>query len=77
MWWLQAFELWAVNRLLRSPAFHQMVRNVHRRITGIKHGPNPEEMGGTNIDHNSGFRYFLRLFKEEIKEQLKDKRSRR
>ena len=27
-----------------------MVQNVHRRINHGRHGPNPEEMGGTKID---------------------------
>ena len=38
------------SQLLASPGFHRIVHNVHKRVRQIKHGKDPEEMGGTNID---------------------------
>ncbi|KAL1964090.1 hypothetical protein VTN77DRAFT_7508 [Rasamsonia byssochlamydoides] len=71
--WLWMFEDWATRRLLASPLFHRMVGKIHKGIHRLRYGPPPEEMGGTKIDDHSGIRYFLRLFMEEVKEQLKDK----
>jgi len=74
MIWLRVFEVWATARLLASPTFHRMVGRIHRKIHHLKHGASLEERGGTTLENNkSGFRYFLRLFQEEIKEQLKGK----
>ncbi|QKX56738.1 uncharacterized protein TRUGW13939_03844 [Talaromyces rugulosus] len=75
--WARVIEIWAVNRLLRSPSFHHMVRGVHRRVQRTVHGVPPEEMGGTNIEKTSGIRHFLRLFKEQIQAQLKDEPRKR
>ncbi|KAE8556819.1 hypothetical protein TMatcc_004225 [Talaromyces marneffei ATCC 18224] len=77
MFWLRFVEAWAINRLLRSPAFHQMVRSVHRRVERARHGVPPEEMGGTNIEETSGTKHFLRLFKEQIQDQLKGNPTKR
>ncbi len=37
-------------KLLASPTFHRAVQNVHKRVRHLRHGPDLEEMGGTNID---------------------------
>jgi len=71
--WLQAFEVWAVNKLLSTPVFHRMVREVHRKVQNIRYGPPPEELGGTKIDVTSGPKHFLRLLKDAAKELLQDK----
>lgn len=50
------FELFLIQttesppQLLASPTFHRMVRNVHKKVREIRHGPDIEEMGGTKID---------------------------
>ncbi|KAF7945512.1 hypothetical protein EAE96_010279 [Botrytis aclada] len=68
--WLAAFEAWAVARLLRSPTFHSAVRNVHKRLHEARHGKDPSEMGGTNIDDPEKNSRFVKYFKDEIKEQF-------
>lgn len=37
-------------QLLRSPSFHRAVQTVHKRVREVRHGKDPEELGGTNID---------------------------
>lgn len=37
-------------KLLASPTFHRAVQNVHRKVRHLRHGPDLEEMGPTNID---------------------------
>ncbi|KAI4261263.1 MAG: hypothetical protein L6R42_003530, partial [Xanthoria sp. 1 TBL-2021] len=59
-------------QLLRSPAFHRMVRGVHKRVREMRHGPDLEEMGGTKIDGpESTTSRFLQHFKDEIRDQLR------
>lgn len=62
-------EAWAVQQLLRTPAFHRAVEKVAKGVHRARHGVPPEEMGGTKIDQpgNSGF---LGHFMEEVKTQL-------
>ncbi|KAI9643200.1 hypothetical protein NHQ30_007816 [Ciborinia camelliae] len=68
--WLAAFEAWAVARLLRSPTFHNVVRNVHKRVHEARHGKHPSEMGGTNIDNPEKSSRFIQYFKDELKDQF-------
>ncbi|EPE29589.1 hypothetical protein GLAREA_00749 [Glarea lozoyensis ATCC 20868] len=59
-------------RLLASPTFHRAVRNVHKKVHEARHGKDPAEMGGTNIDSPGGsqIQRFAQNFKEEVKEQF-------
>ncbi|KAK2754069.1 hypothetical protein FQN54_007238 [Arachnomyces sp. PD_36] len=72
MWWLRIFEVWLTARLLASPTFHRAVQRVHKQVREIRHGKAPEDMGGTNVD-NSGFKSFLDLYREELKNQFRNK----
>ncbi len=67
--WLALLEAYAVQALLRSPAFHRGVEKVVKGVHRLRHGIPPEEMGGTRIDgqSNAGF---LKHFTEEIQTQL-------
>lgn len=67
--WLALLEAYAVQALLRSPAFHRGVEKVAKGVHRIRHGIPPEELGGTKIDgpNNDGF---LRHFNEEVQTQL-------
>lgn len=69
MVWLQVLEAWLTTRLLASPAFHQVVRNIHKTIRQMRHGPDLEEMGGTKIEKPT--KNFLGHYIDEIKEQLR------
>lgn len=68
--WLRVFEVWLTARLLASPTFHRGVRNVHKKVHELRHGKDPAEMGGTNID-NPDAKGFLGHFIDELKEQAK------
>ncbi|ESZ94106.1 hypothetical protein SBOR_5526 [Sclerotinia borealis F-4128] len=68
--WLAAFETWAVARLLRSPTFHSVVRKAHKRVHEARHGKDPSEMGGTNIDDPNKSSRFIQYLKDEIKDQF-------
>lgn len=67
--WLRFLEAYAVQQLLRTPAFHRAVEKVARQVHRIQHGIPPEELGGTKIDQpaNSGL---LQHFVDEVKTQL-------
>lgn len=43
-------------QLLASPTFQRSVERLHKRIRKMRHGPDPEDMGGTNIEseHSGG-----------------------
>ncbi|MCJ1326494.1 hypothetical protein MMC10_003158 [Thelotrema lepadinum] len=68
--WARVFEEWLTQKLLRSPTFHRAVQNVHKRVQEIRHGKDPEEMGGTKIDGPEGKGLFGH-FVDELKEQFK------
>ncbi|KAI5842517.1 hypothetical protein DFP73DRAFT_553888 [Morchella snyderi] len=73
MIWIRVFEAWLVARLLRSPAFHRAVANIHGRLTGTKR-IDYSEMGGTKIDggaEESGFKKFVKIYAEEFKETFR------
>ena len=40
----------SISQLLSSPTFHRAVRRVHKKVHEFRHGKDPSEMGGTNID---------------------------
>jgi hypothetical protein len=40
-------------QLLASPTFHRAVRHVHKRVHEIRHGKDPADLGGMNIDSKS------------------------
>jgi hypothetical protein len=67
--WLQFLEAWAVQQLLRTPAFHRAVEKIARRVHRARHGIPPDELGGTNIDQ-PGQSGFLKHFIDEVKTQL-------
>ncbi|KAH8590859.1 hypothetical protein B0O99DRAFT_520758, partial [Bisporella sp. PMI_857] len=60
-------------QLLASPTFHHVVRRVHKRVHELKHGKDPAEMGGTNIDTPGGSdsSRFLKYYMEELKNQFR------
>lgn len=67
--WLRVLEAYAVEALLRTPAFHRGVEKVAKQVHRIRHGLPHEEPGGTNISDASkpGFgKHFI----EEMKGQL-------
>lgn len=37
-------------QLLSSPTFHKGVHAVAKKVRHLRHGKDPEEMGGTNIE---------------------------
>lgn len=40
-------------QLLSSPTFHRGVHAVAKKVRQLRHGKDPEEMGGTNIESRS------------------------
>ena len=71
--WLLPFERRLVDTLLRQPAFHRAVEQVHKNLHRIRHGTPPEEMGGTKLDQpgRKPVKHFFELFSEELKNGLK------
>ncbi|KAL3426297.1 hypothetical protein PVAG01_03088 [Phlyctema vagabunda] len=61
------------SQLLQSPLFHDGVRKVHKTVHRVRHGKDPAEMGGTNIDHvgESRPQRFLKFYIEELKDQIR------
>jgi hypothetical protein len=72
--------------LIRSPTFHRGVRAIEKKVREVRHGKDPEEMGGVKTDRelwNSSIRTQLtlhcaeeekgvfRYFFDELKEQSK------
>ncbi|KAL1957978.1 hypothetical protein VTO42DRAFT_5370 [Malbranchea cinnamomea] len=70
--WMRFVEAWLVTKLLSSPAFHRAVRRVHKTIHELRHGKAPEDMGGTRID-KPRLRDFFKYFREELKNQLRNR----
>ncbi|TVY71229.1 hypothetical protein LSUE1_G006762 [Lachnellula suecica] len=70
--WLRVLEVWLTARLLASPSFHRGVRVIHKKVHELRHGKDPAEMGGTNIDHPGGseIQRFAKHFRDEVKEQF-------
>ncbi|KAJ5888172.1 hypothetical protein N7495_008213 [Penicillium taxi] len=69
---MRALEIWLINRLLRSSAFHQMVGRVHQYVQHVRHGV-PLEQSRTSLDNPGTRTKFLEYFKEELKDQMKGK----
>ncbi|KAI9877296.1 MAG: hypothetical protein M1830_004307 [Pleopsidium flavum] len=71
--WVRVLEAWLTARLLASPGFHRAVHNVHKRIRRLRHGKDPEDMGGTNIEQTgeSDTRKFIQYYIEELKDQIR------
>jgi len=70
--WLRVFEVWLTARLLSSPSFHRAVGRVHKKVHELRHGKDPAEMGGTNIDKpESDPSRFFQYYLEELKEQFR------
>lgn len=77
--WLQMVEIWLTARLLSSPTFHRVVQHIHKRIRHARHGKDPSEMGGVNIDEpaRSDARKFLDYYIEELREQIRGGKPKR
>ncbi|KAI9858626.1 MAG: hypothetical protein M1824_004207 [Vezdaea acicularis] len=71
--WLRVFEVWLTSRLLASPTFHRAVQSLHKRVHQLRHGKDPSEMGGTNIEESgpSGSKDVFQYFVEELKDQFR------
>lgn len=67
--WLRVLEAYAVQALLRTPAFHRGVEKVAKQVHRIRHGLPYEEPGGTNISDPSQ-PTFRKHFLDELKGQL-------
>ncbi|KAM3422449.1 hypothetical protein BST61_g2797 [Cercospora zeina] len=68
--WLRVLEAYAVQALLRTPAFHRGVEKVAKQVHRIRHGLPHEEPGGTNISDPSQ-PGFSKHFLDELKGQLR------
>ncbi|KAF2207389.1 hypothetical protein CERZMDRAFT_5351, partial [Cercospora zeae-maydis SCOH1-5] len=68
--WLRVLEAYAVQALLRTPAFHRGVEKVAKQVHRIRHGLPYEEPGGTNISDPSQ-PGFTKHFLDELKGQLR------
>ncbi|KAK5129885.1 hypothetical protein LTR08_002721 [Meristemomyces frigidus] len=68
--WLRFLEAWAVEQLLRTPAFHRVVEKVAKNVHRVRNGHPPEELGGTHIDRPGESAGFLGHFYNEVKTQL-------
>lgn len=62
-------EAWAVQALLRTPAFHRAVEKVAKNVHRIRHGLPREEEGGTKLEgqEKDGFtRHFMGAVKGQL-----------
>lgn len=67
--WLALLEAWAVQALLRTPAFHRAVEKVAKNVHRIRHGLPREEEGGTKIEgrEDAGFtKHFMGAVKGQL-----------
>lgn len=67
--WLALLEAWAVQALLRTPAFHRAVEKVAKNVHRVRHGLPREEEGGTRIEgqDESGFtKHFMGAVKGQL-----------
>ncbi|KAI9885227.1 MAG: hypothetical protein M1823_002966 [Watsoniomyces obsoletus] len=73
MMWIRFFEAWLTARLLASPTFHRGVQLLHKKLREVRHGKDPSEMGGINIDkpEATGVKKFLDYYIEELREQFR------
>ncbi|KAI9839065.1 MAG: hypothetical protein M1838_004408, partial [Thelocarpon superellum] len=71
--WIRIFETWLTARLLASPAFHRVVRGLHRRIHEIRQGHGVAGEGGAKIEKTgpSDTQLFVRYFLEELRDQIR------
>ena len=67
--WLHFLEAWAVQQLLRTPAFRRVVEKVAKNVHRVRHGTPADELGGTKIDA-PGESGFLGHFYDEVRTQL-------
>lgn len=67
--WLALLEAWAVQALLRTPAFHRAVEKVAKNVHRVRHGLPREEEGGTSIEGPED-RGFTKHFMGAVKDQL-------
>jgi hypothetical protein len=64
-------EAWAVQALLRTPAFHRAVEKIAKNVHRVRHGLPREEEGGTRIEgQESGRDGFTKHFMGAVKGQL-------
>ncbi|KAF2018312.1 hypothetical protein BU24DRAFT_461261 [Aaosphaeria arxii CBS 175.79] len=63
--WMLLFEAWAVQKLLRSPAFNSMVQKAYRKINGLP------PMGPDNGHGRTGPSAFDH-FRTEVKNQFRE-----
>ncbi|KAL2072188.1 hypothetical protein VTL71DRAFT_11531 [Oculimacula yallundae] len=76
MLWLRIAEVWLTERLLDSPAFHRVVKRVHKKVHEIQRGEKLEDpsetTGGTNIEApKPDAQRFLKYYMEELRDQFK------
>jgi hypothetical protein len=69
--WLQFLEAWAVQQLLRTPAFHRAVEKIARRVHRARHNLPPDAPSGTDLPQPSDG--FMKHFLNEIKAQVGNK----
>ncbi|KAI5361468.1 hypothetical protein Slin15195_G125830 [Septoria linicola] len=67
--WLRVLEAYAVQALLRTPAFHRGVEKVAKQVHRIRHGLPYEEPGGTNLSDPSK-PGFGKHFMDELRGQI-------
>ncbi|CZT18683.1 uncharacterized protein RCC_04527 [Ramularia collo-cygni] len=67
--WMALLEAWAVQALLRTPAFHRAVEKVAKNVHRVRHGLPREEEGGTKLEgqEESGFtKHFMGAVKGQL-----------
>lgn len=67
--WFALLEAWAVQALLRTPAFHRAVEKVAKNVHRVRHGLPREEEGGTSIEgqKKDGFtKHFMGAVKGQL-----------
>lgn len=67
--WMALLEAWAVQALLRTPAFHRAVEKVAKNVHRVRHGLPREEEGGTSIEgqEKEGFtKHFMGAVKGQL-----------
>lgn len=67
--WMALLEAWAVQALLRTPAFHRAVEKVAKNVHRVRHGLPREEEGGTKLEgqDESGFtKHFMGAVKGQL-----------
>ena len=77
--WFALFEAHLTNALIRSPTFNHVVRQMHRKVEGVKKGQwtLPEERTGMELDQDpktsqSQLGIFFRHLRDELRNQMKE-----